>query len=1123
MREPSTLQRAVMLLADAVRPLLDVLDGDRALSLLQQLGAQGTNAQVDGFTNAVQPVVAASEALLDDITDLTDGLTAEDAGAIAAASVAALERTLNLIDAIDDLQNAVGGLSFPADLANNFSERLFNLLLADVLESQTASAEILQFLGVLIREGANAGSIDPANPPHTVTSFDFGPLGDWLSDPVEALRTQFGWGEGALDEVELLRRLEAILLRFGIPAFVDTALSNPTLDTGFVVLRGSSGLNPPGLTMEVLQSISSGTLDLSVDDVTIETEASGSVPFGVRATITPPFDIDVELPPATSVDAQLIFRIIADRTSAAEKFIIFGDADASRMEFGRFELETSARFDGTRLIPGGRIGISEGLLRISTADADGFLASILSGVEIESEFDLGVGASTATGVFFEGSSSLEVQLPIHLNLGPVDISAFTIGLGIEGQTFPLSAGVDISANIGPLVAVVQQVGAQVDFELRNNRDGNAGPLDIAISFKPPTGVGLSIDAGVVTGGGFLGIDVPKGEYTGLLQLSILDMVTVTAIGIINTRMPDGDEGFSLLAIISVEFNPGIQLGFGFTLLGVGGLVGLNRTMDLDALVSGARSGSIDTIMFPQDIIENATRIISDLQAFFPPEQDTFLIGPMTKFGWGTPTLISLSMGIIIEIPGNVAIVGKLTVAIPDERVPLIIINVAFIGAIEFDKNRGWFYAAIYDSRVVYITLEGGIGVLAAFGDDPNFVVSVGGFHPSYNPPELPFDDIPRLAINILNTPVAKVIVTAYFAVTSNTVQFGAACNLFFGVSIAKIEGHLSFDALFQFSPFYFTITISASLSVKLFGAGLFSVRFRGTLEGTSPWHIEGTGSISLLFWDVDVDFSETWGEAENTTLPPISVMPILAAEFEKIENWTAKLDDASSLLVSLRTINPESDLVLHPVGSLAITQRAVPLGIRLDKIGSQRPDDFNHFTIDAATTGIEKRAEIREQFATAQFQDLDDGEKLNASDFEPEDAGLELSISGAQSNTSFVAKRIARYEQIIIDNNFKRLVLNLGALIGGLFTHFLGANAVSRATVSARSADRKHLLDDKIVVQPNAYVVANFADNTPLDGAPVSFASRASANEYLARQTQANPAMADSAHIVRASEVRQAA
>ena len=30
-----------------------------------------------------------------------------------------------------------------------------------------------------------------------------------------------------------------------------------------------------------------------------------------------------------------------------------------------------------------------------------------------------------------------------------------------------------------------------------------------------------------------------------------------------------------------------------------------------------------------------------------------------------------------------------------------------------------------------------MAVLAAFGDDANFVLSVGGFHPSFDPPPLP--------------------------------------------------------------------------------------------------------------------------------------------------------------------------------------------------------------------------------------------------------------------------------------------------------------------------------------------------------------------------------------------------
>ena len=37
---------------------------------------------------------------------------------------------------------------------------------------------------------------------------------------------------------------------------------------------------------------------------------------------------------------------------------------------------------------------------------------------------------------------------------------------------------------------------------------------------------------------------------------------------------------------------------------------------------------------------------------------------------------------------------------------------------------------------------------------------------------------------------------------------------------ARVDGHLAFDALFQFSPFYFIIEVSASVSLKVFGVGL---------------------------------------------------------------------------------------------------------------------------------------------------------------------------------------------------------------------------------------------------------------------------------------------------------------
>ena len=146
---------------------------------------------------------------------------------------------------------------------------------------------------------------------------------------------------------------------------------------------------------------------------------------------------------------------------------------------------------------------------------------------------------------------------------------------------------------------------------------------------------------------------------------------------------------------------------------------------------------------------------------------------MAKLGWGTPTLVSLSLGIIIEIPGNIAIVGVLRVALPTDDAAVVVLQVSFIGALEFDKSRGWFFATLFDSRVLFITIDGEMGLLIAFGDDANFVLSVGGFHPRFAPPPLPFPTPRRIALDILNTSVARIRAEGYFAVTTNTVQFGA--------------------------------------------------------------------------------------------------------------------------------------------------------------------------------------------------------------------------------------------------------------------------------------------------------------------------------------------------------------
>ena len=70
------------------------------------------------------------------------------------------------------------------------------------------------------------------------------------------------------------------------------------------------------------------------------------------------------------------------------------------------------------------------------------------------------------------------------------------------------------------------------------------------------------------------------------------------------------------------------------------------------------------------------------------------------------------------------------------------------------------------------------------------MISVGGFHPRYSPPALPFPTPRRIALDILNTSVARLRAEGYFAVTSNSVQFGCLAEAFFGFSALNVSGHI---------------------------------------------------------------------------------------------------------------------------------------------------------------------------------------------------------------------------------------------------------------------------------------------------------------------------------------------
>jgi len=377
-----------------------------------------------------------------------------------------------------------------------------------------------------------------------------------------------------------------------------------------------------------------------------------------------------------------------------------------------------------------------------------------------------------------------------------------------------------------------------------------------------------------------------------------------------------------------------------------------------------------------------------------------------------------------------------------------------------------------------------------------------------------------MAISILHTNKARIRTETYFAVTSNTIQFGSNTEIMFDVDVARVDGHLGFDALFQFSPFHFIIEVSASVSLKVFDVGLFTISLQFALEGPTPWRAHGTGSLSLFFFDVSADFDITWGETKDTTLPPIAVIPLLKGEFDKLDNWRAQLPPANNLLVSLRKLDDtESTQVLHPLGTLRVSQRAVPLDLKIDKVGNQKPSDANQFEL-TATAGLVKADDADEQFAKAQFLNMSDADKLSQRAFDPMHGGLLLASGAQQLGSTKMGKRKVRYEEIIIDSNYKRFRRRFRGFTEAFFGHFLAGGAVSKSVLSQNYKKLLDPFEDKVAVKEGGFTVAHTENNAPYSASSTYFASEAMANQFLQSQIVANPDLHDALHVIPQYEAR---
>ena len=746
---------------------------------------------------------------------------------------------------------------------------------------------------------------------------------------------------------------------------------------------------------------------------------------------------------------------------------------------------------------------------LNPAEADSFLQVIFGASAKPVPFGSLLTWSPTDGPKLDGLPGDTYVIPINQTLGIVSLKTLTLHFEKTGTGVQFSAALDGSGALGPFQMSVQGIGVVFTIALVGTTT-----LQITAGFKAPTGLGAVMDAGPITGGGFLSIDQPNGRYAGILQLQLFG-IGITAIGLLDTKVPGG---FSFLVILTATFE-GLQIGFGFTLNGVGGIVGLDRTIHTEPLRNAVLGHHIDHILFAQDPVAHAAEIISDLRDIFPPATDEFVFGPMVKMGWGTPTIAEVELGFILDLPaGIIVLLGQIGCFIPTPDAAVVEIHLDFVGIFDPVQKILSLTASLHDSRVAQYTLRGDMAFQLTWGDSPSFLFSLGGFNPHFQPPpglpaltrltlELGFGDNPRLSMQ------------NYFAVTSNSLQFGAKAELYASAGPFNIHGWIGFDALLVLAPLSFIIDFDAGIDFREGDNVLASLHVHASLSGPRPWHVEGEASISLFLFDASVSFTATVGDPTPVSAPKADILAALTQAFQEVRNWSAEQPPGYLQVVTLNPPAADSTKVLlDPVGGAKLEQRSVPFNEVINKFSENKVDPPVNVAVTSVKLGGTALGTapplVKDLFSRAQFQQMSDQQKLSIPSFEPMDGGLRIASNAATQGDSLadpVTYETKIYEEFLAPR--AGILFTMNAAMQYAYAQVGSVAKAATTNAGALKYAPAPLSSQLVGLNAETFVVASMADLTVQSGvtAPVT---KGAAMQALSDYVLANPAAAGTLQVV---------
>jgi hypothetical protein len=1083
-------------LSRALTPLVGATSSPEALAeLLARLGWEA-NPTADAVSTLARANPALDALAADVAADAPDAALVADV----AAAMAALAE-------LEDVSLAGAGAPFddPA-FWRALPGELFALLVSEDLETNKPRLYgVLRFLGVLKVEArpADAGTGRLA---YDARVIDVGAAARAAAAPERWLADAYGWG-ASLDHGPFLDALAA--LGAGLGGSTSRQAPHPDLagryvapdnpDRGTVGLLCVSPFEVEGPTLEALVKPALLVLPLPPAGEPsappeglllwpiVSGAAAATVDLGPAAELVLDGDFQatplrIQLRPGGAVvedataDAAAAVRV---DIAPATPFVMAGAAGGTRIELTRAHFGIGVQGSGAGAEVVIDAALDEASAVLDLAGADSFLRGVLGSAEESLSIATGLEWSNASGLTFSGSPRLSVTIPTSLRFaGVLSVEAITVEIAAaEGDAVELTVAVVGSFELGPFRAVAEQLGLRITAAPATfDAPGNFGLLDVSLGFKPPTRLSFTITSEAVNGGGFVEFFPDTGRYAGGLALDIFGF-GLSAIVIVDTAIPGDPDGWALFGSLGLEFATPIPLGFGFTLIGVGGLLALNRTLDPGGLAADLRTGAADSILFPDDLEEDADAVLAGLDTWFPTMDGSTVFGPVVQIGWGSPTIVTAQLGVVVALPDLiVALLGSVEVLLPTPDAPLLSLRMDVLGAVDIPAGTVIVAASLHDSNLLGIfELSGDMGFYLALSGQPLFVLSIGGYHPQFDPPGA----LPAWLLDLRRTRAAvdlgenvEVVLTSYVAVTSNTLQFGGKFRLEASVEVLlttySAEGWFTINVLLVLKPFKLVARATAGVSISAGDKELLGVDLSTRLEGPEPWYATGHATFTFFGFDVDFGFeigAQAGGEPREIHDVATDVVSALAAPGA----WqTAEPGDAWAGGVVMSDERPEG-LWVRPDQSVELRQSVAPLNRTMTAYGEFTPavDVIEAEAVTLAGDAVSAPEWLDDWFAPAQFDRLADGERLSSPSYELMTAGVRFGDDGVGITSDFTGEctSVSREpeESIFPDEHPKP------------------SGHVCTARPAALASTTRSLANDRVAVLATTYTVVRVADGARAD------------------------------------------